>query len=117
MPFHTFGEDIKLLKDCGIILILVVSIFQAVWSASTSVSEEIEGRTALTLLSKPIHRRSFIIGKILGIGWLIMFMFLVLGSIELFCVAFKPIYEARENSKEVPSGRSAISKCSRPYRA
>lgn len=102
MPFHTFGEDIKLLKDCGIILILVVSIFQAVWSASTSVSEEIEGRTALTLLSKPIHRRSFIIGKILGIGWLIMFMFLVLGSIELFCVAFKPIYEARENSKEVP---------------
>jgi ABC-type transport system involved in multi-copper enzyme maturation permease subunit len=102
MPFHTFGEDIKLLKDCGIILILVVSIFQAVWSASTSVSEEIEGRTALTLLSKPIHRRSFIVGKILGIGWLIMFMFLVLGSVELFCVAFKPIYEARENSKEVP---------------
>lgn len=102
MPFHTFGEDIKLLKDCGIILILVVSIFQAVWSASTSVSEEIEGRTALTLLSKPIHRRSFIVGKILGIGWLIMFMFLVLGSIELFCVAFKPIYEARENSKEIP---------------
>ncbi|XZE20739.1 hypothetical protein SH449x_000625 [Pirellulaceae bacterium SH449] len=102
LPFNTFGEDIKLLKDCGIILILVVSIFQAVWSASTSVSEEIEGRTALTLLSKPIHRRSFIIGKILGIGWLIMLMFLILGSVELFCVAFKPIYEARENSKEAP---------------
>jgi hypothetical protein len=102
LPFNTFGEDIKLLKDCGIILILVISIFQAVWSASTSVSEEIEGRTALTLLSKPIHRRSFIIGKILGIGWLIMLMFLILGSVELFCVAFKPIYEARENSKEAP---------------
>jgi len=96
LPFHTFGEDIKLLKDCGITLILVATTFQAVWSASTSVNEEIEGRTALTLLSKPIHRRSFILGKMFGIFWVVFFMFLVLGSIELFAVAFKPIYDARE---------------------
>ena len=80
LPFHTFGEDIKLLKDCGITLILVATTFQAVWSASTSVNEEIEGRTALTLLSKPIHRRSFILGKMFGIFWVVFFMFLVLGS-------------------------------------
>jgi hypothetical protein len=102
LPFHTFGEDIKLLKDCGITLALIATIFQGVWSASTSVSDEIEGRTALTLLSKPIHRRSFIIGKILGIFWLIMFMFLVLGAFELFAVAYKPIVEARENSQDAP---------------
>lgn len=102
LPFHTFGEDIKLLKDCGITLILIVATFQAVWSASTSVNEEIEGRTALTLLSKPVHRRSFIIGKMLGIFWLVMFMFLVLGSWELLMVAYKPIYDARESSLEQP---------------
>ncbi len=105
LPFHTFGEDIKLLKDCGITLILVAATFQAVWSASTSVNEEIEGRTALTLLSKPIHRRSFIIGKMLGIFWVVFFMFLVLGSIELFAVAFKPIYDARESSLDQPDWR------------
>ncbi|MCU0709819.1 MAG: ABC transporter permease [Pirellula sp.] len=102
LPFHTFGEDIKLLKDCGITLILIAATFQAVWSASTSVNEEIEGRTALTLLSKPIHRRSFIIGKMLGIFWIVMFMFLVLGSWELLWVAYKPIYDARESSLEQP---------------
>jgi hypothetical protein len=102
LPFHTFGEDIKLLKDCGVTLILLGATFQAVWSASTSVNDEIEGRTALTLLSKPIHRRSFIIGKILGIFWIVMFMFLVLGSIELVAVAYKPIYDARESSLEQP---------------
>jgi ABC-type transport system involved in multi-copper enzyme maturation permease subunit len=102
LPFHTFGEDIKLLKDCGITLILIAATFQAVWSASTSVNEEIEGRTALTLLSKPIHRRSFIIGKMLGIFWIVMFMFLVLGYIELLAVAYKPIYDARESSLEQP---------------
>lgn len=105
LPFHTFGEDIKLLKDCGITLILVATTFQAVWSASTSVNEEIEGRTALTLLSKPIHRRSFILGKMFGIFWVVFFMFLVLGSIELFAVAFKPIYDARESSLDQPDWR------------
>jgi hypothetical protein len=103
LPFHTFGEDIKLLKDCGITLILIAATFQAVWSASTSVNEEIEGRTALTLLSKPIHRRSFIIGKMLGIFWVVLFMFVVLGSIELLAVAYKPIYDARESSLEQPN--------------
>ena len=103
LPFHTLGEDIKLLKDCGVTLILIAATFQAVWSASTSVNEEIEGRTALTLLSKPIHRRSFIIGKILGVAWIVMLMFLVLGSFELLAVAYKPIYEARESSLEQPN--------------
>ena len=102
LPFHTLGEDIKLLKDCGVTLILIAATFQAVWSASTSVNEEIEGRTALTLLSKPIHRRSFIIGKILGVVWIVMLMFMVLGTVELLSVAYKPIYEARENSLEQP---------------
>ena len=54
----------------------------------------------MTLLSKPIHRRSFIIGKILGIFWLLMFMFLIMGAFELFAVAYKPIYEVRENSQD-----------------
>ncbi|MFM8186851.1 MAG: hypothetical protein ACKN85_00085 [Pirellula sp.] len=105
LPFITFGEDIKFLKENGITLILIACTFQAVWSASTSVNEEIEGRTALTLLSKPIHRRSFIVGKMLGIFWIVMFMFLVLGSIELLAVAYKPIYDARESSLEQPDWR------------
>jgi len=105
LPFITFGEDIKFLKENGITLILVACTFQAVWSASTSVNEEIEGRTALTLLSKPVHRRSFIIGKMLGVFWIVLFMFMVLGSIELLAVAYKPIYDARESSLEQPDWR------------
>ena len=103
LPFHTLGEDIKLLKDCGVTLILLAATFQAVWSASTSVNDEIEGRTALTLLSKPVHRRSFIIGKIMGITWIVMLMFLVLGSTELLAVAYKPMVEAREASLDAPT--------------
>jgi ABC-type transport system involved in multi-copper enzyme maturation permease subunit len=98
LPFNTFGEDIKLLKDCGITTIMLLAAFQGIWSASSSISEEIEGRTALTVLSKPIQRRSFIIGKFLGVFWLLFLMFVVLGACELAAVAFKPIYDARESS-------------------
>jgi hypothetical protein len=38
-----------------------------VLAASMSISEEIEGRTAVTLMSKPVNRRQFLIGKFLGI--------------------------------------------------
>lgn len=98
LPFNTFGEDIKMLKENGIVLIMLLAAFQGIWSASSSISEEIEGRTALTVLSKPIQRRSYVIGKFLGIFWLLMLMFVVLGTIELVAVAYKPIYDGRENS-------------------
>ncbi len=100
LPFNTFGEDIKLLKDCGITTIMLLAAFQGIWSASSSISEEIEGKTALTVLSKPIQRRSFVIGKFLGIFWLLFLMFVVLGTLELGAVAYKPVYDAREVSKE-----------------
>lgn len=102
LSFNTFGEDIKLLKDCGITTIMLLAAFQGIWSASSSISEEIEGKTALTVLSKPIQRRSFVIGKFLGIFWVLMLMFVILGSIELGAVAYKPLYDARESSAEAP---------------
>lgn len=103
LSFYTFGEDIKLLKECGIVVIMMLGAFQGIWSASSSISEEIEGRTALTVLSKPIQRRSFVLGKFLGIFWVVALLCVILGVVELGAVAYKPIYEARENSLEMPS--------------
>ena len=99
-PYHTFGEDIKVLKDSGLKLIMVMAIISAVWAASSSIADEIEGRTALTVLSKPISRRSFIIGKFVGINWTTVLMFLVLGLVLMAAVAYKPIYDAREASQD-----------------
>ena len=102
LSFNTFGEDIKLLKDCGITTIMLLATFQGVWSASSSIAEEIEGKTALTILSKPIQRRSFVLGKFMGIFGILLLMFVVLGLVELFAVSYKPIYDARENSESQP---------------
>ena len=103
VPYHTFGEDIKVLKDSGLTLIMVFAIFHAVWAASNSVAEEIEGRTAITVLSKPIGRRQFILGKFLGISWTSAVMFILLGVWFLLIVAYKPIYDARETANTDPT--------------
>lgn len=99
VPYNTFGEDIKMYKDSGLTLIRVLAIFLAIWAASKSVAEEIEGRTALTVLSKPVGRRQFIFGKFTGISLAIALMFIVLGLWFIIWTAYKPIYDYQEASK------------------
>lgn len=102
VPYNTFGEDIKMLKDSGLIWIKVWGILVAVWAASVSVSEEVEGRTALTVLSKPVKRRQFIVGKFLGVLGPVVVLFVVLGTLFLLTVSFKVVYDARETAKTEP---------------
>ncbi len=101
-PFNTLGDDIRLLKDSGVTLIMVLGMLQAVWSAGTTVSDEIEGRTALTVLSKPVSRRSFVLGKYAGIMLAVFVLFVIIATVLLVVMSYKPIYDARETSKATP---------------
>jgi ABC-type transport system involved in multi-copper enzyme maturation permease subunit len=103
IPYNTFGEDLKVLKDSGLTLIMVLGIILALWTASVSISAEIEGRTAITLLSKPVTRRQFIIGKFLGILLPVALLFLILGTLFLASVSYKVVYDARETSLPAPT--------------
>ena len=108
VPYNTFGEDVKMLKTSGMTLIKVLAIIVALWTASVSVADEIEGRTALTVLSKPVGRRQFIFGKFLGITWPILLMFIVLGIVFLLTVSYKVVYDARESSKTAPEWQNCF---------
>jgi len=102
IPFYTMGDDIRLLKDSGVTLIMVMGMLLAVWSAGTSVSDEIEGRTALTVLSKPVSRRSFILGKYTGIMLSVLVLFVIMSAVLFVVLSYKPIYDAREMSEKTP---------------
>ncbi len=103
IPYNTFGEDVKIVKDTGLTLIMILGVILALWTASVSIADEIEGRTALTVLSKPIGRREFIIGKFLGILWPVAILFIVFGAIFLASVSFKVVYDARETARTDPT--------------
>jgi ABC-type transport system involved in multi-copper enzyme maturation permease subunit len=67
IPYFTFGDDYKMMKQIGFDVVMLAAVLFGVLASSMSISEEIEGRTAVTLMSKPVNRRQFLIGKFLGI--------------------------------------------------
>ncbi len=102
LPFFSLGEDVKMLKDCGLATILICGLLLATWTASTSIAQEIEGKTAMTLLSKPINRRQFIVGKYFGILQAVMLLLIPLMICLLALIYYKVGYDARESSSARP---------------
>ena len=102
IPYNTLGEDIKLVITQGSMLIKLICVFLAVWKASTTIADEIEGKTALMALSKPISRLKFVVGKYAGVMIAVTIIFLILGAFFLNTVSYKVVYDAREASKETP---------------
>ncbi len=102
LPFFSLGHDIKMLKDCGLVTLLFSGLALAVWTASISVAEEIEGKTAMTLLSKPINRRQFVVGKYIGIVQAVLLLLIPLVIVFFLLLYYKVGYDARESSKEIP---------------
>jgi len=78
IPYFTFGEDYRVMKQIGFDVVMLTAVLFGVLAASISISEEIEGRTAITVMSKPVNRRQFLIGKYLGILMACLAMSLVL---------------------------------------
>jgi ABC-type transport system involved in multi-copper enzyme maturation permease subunit len=98
VSYFTFGEDIKMYKDTGLTTISFFCMLLALLTASSTVAEEIEGKTAITLLSKPINRRQFIMGKFLGIELGVLALYLLLGALFAAGVWYKYAYDLRESA-------------------
>ena len=71
-PYFGFGDDPKLVKDSVLATLLLVGLFGAVISASSSVAHEIRTGTALAVLSKPVSRIVFLLGKYTGLASTLM---------------------------------------------
>jgi hypothetical protein len=81
IPYFTFGEDHLMLKDIGYDTIMLLAALFGTLMATLSVTEEIEGRTAVTLMSKPVSRRQFLLGKFAGIVLAALVMYGLLGTV------------------------------------
>ena len=108
VSYFTFGEDIKMYKDTGLTTISFFCMLLALLTASSTVADEIEGKTAITLLSKPINRRQFIIGKFLGIELGVLALYVVLGALFAAGVFYKYEYDLRESAGGVAGVGQAV---------
>jgi ABC-type transport system involved in multi-copper enzyme maturation permease subunit len=63
----TVGQDMKIIKDLGLAATSLFGLFIAVFIGIGLVWKEVERRSIYTLLSKPIARPQFILGKYAGL--------------------------------------------------
>lgn len=61
------GGDIKIATDVGLATLLLYGLLASVFSATSVITREIESHTVLTVVSKPVSRPEFLIGKYLGV--------------------------------------------------
>lgn len=86
----TMGEDEKLLVDLGLSTLLIVGLLLAAFTASSVLSREIENKTVLTVVSKPVTRAAVIVGKFLGVAAALSVGFYILTLAFLMAVRHKP---------------------------
>lgn len=108
VPFFSLGDDVKMLEICGLATILISGMLLAIWTSSMSIADEIEGKTAMTLLSKPITRRQFIVGKFVGIQAAVLVLVIPVTCAFWGLIVYKVFYDARESSSETTMGLAQL---------
>ena len=97
LPFFTLGEDIKMFKAVGLDVILLFVLIATLFATSKSIFEEIEDRTMLTLMSKPVQKWEVLVGKYLGIVAAALMAIVILGVVIILCTWWRLPGDAQLN--------------------
>lgn len=86
----TMANDQRMLIDIGMATVFMCGALLAAFIATTVLGQEIENRTALTVISKPVGRPLFVLGKFFGVAGALalatLYMSLVFMLVELHSV-------------------------------
>ncbi|MEM1355508.1 MAG: hypothetical protein AAGC44_09630 [Planctomycetota bacterium] len=92
------GEgDNKMLVDLGLGNLWLVGMLLAAFIATGAVNAEMESKTALTVVSKPVARPIFVLGKYLGVCGALLIANLLLLIVLLFTIRHKVMQNASDD--------------------
>lgn len=78
-----YGAPGKVSLDIGLGFMSLSNLIIAIFIGSTLLSREIEQRTLYMIISRPISRPSFLMGKILGLSSFLLINTFILGSLSI----------------------------------
>ncbi len=85
----TVGSEIKIIKDLGLSAISVFGLLTSVFVGVSLVFKEIEKRTLYTLLTSPVRRFQFVVGKFAGLLSVLAMNVVLMGAALLAVVALR----------------------------
>lgn len=95
----TMDNDQRMLIDIGLATVFMIGMLLSIFVASTVLGQEIRNKTTLTIVSKPIGRPQFVIGKFLGAACAITlstmyvaFVFLLVDQQDVFQTVRTPVH-------------------------
>lgn len=94
---ETGGGDNKMLIDLGLSTIFLVSLLLAAFTATGVLASEVENRTVLTVVSKPVPRPVFVLGKFVGVAGAIAVAYYILAVVFLFTVRHRVMSTASDH--------------------
>jgi len=87
--YFTYREELTIIKSMGLGVIAIAGMFIAVVLGINLVPAEIERRTIYTILSKPVRRHEFLLGKFLGSLLTILINLALMTAVFLAMVTWK----------------------------
>jgi ABC-2 type transport system permease protein len=92
----TYGEPSRIALDFGLGTLALSSVGIAIFIGVGLLSDEIESRTVYMIISRPVKRSHFILGRLLGLSSILMLNIAILSiiSISLFFIVggdFQPL--------------------------
>ncbi len=63
----TVGSEARIVADTGLAAIAFFGVLTAIFVGVSLITKEIEQRTAYTVLARPMHRGTFVLGKYMGL--------------------------------------------------
>lgn len=84
----TVGDRAKIIMDVGLASLSVFGVLMAILIGTGLVYKEIDKRTIYTLLSKPIQRYQFLLGKYLGLLLTLFVMLMLMTVIFILLILF-----------------------------
>ncbi len=79
----TFGVPGRVALDVGLSLLSISGYFIAIFVGTTLISRELESRTIYMIISRPVSRQEFLIGKLIGLGLFLALNFILLSAFSL----------------------------------
>src|SRR5690606_27955164 len=90
------SDDNKLLVDMGLSTLALAGLLLAAFTATGVLSNEIENKTVLTTISKPVSRPMFVLGKFAGVAAALVLAYATLAIIFLLTVRHKVMMTASD---------------------
>ncbi len=85
----TIGQDFKILLDVGLASIELFGVAIAIFVGTSLLHKELDKRTVFIVLTKPVSRWQFLVGKFLGLSATLGILLLLMGSAFMALVLWK----------------------------